>query len=100
MDDQKLKAALGDVFGGVLRRAHEELQAMKQEDLEQFWFFQEDATWRPEWRAYEFFKCLEMYRSKCRRWEEIHNPDLCCVVERVRDTYLMPKIKEFLKDVK
>lgn len=35
-----------------------------------------------------------MYARSCQRWEEIHN-GYVCVVERVRDKYIIPKIKEF-----
>jgi len=47
-----------------------------------------------EWNLYQFHDKLRLYGSFCRRWEGIHNGS-CCVVERVRDTYLMPKIREF-----
>ena len=51
-----------------------------------------------EWNLYKFSDALEMYKSRCRRWEEHHNGS-SCVVERVRDKYLMPKIKDFLTKV-
>lgn len=58
------------------------------------WYFQ----WEPErsmtWNIYKFHGCLSLYGGSCRRWEEMHNGHVC-VVERVRDKYLMPKIKEF-----
>lgn len=40
-----------------------------------------------------------LYAHFCEKWEEQKN-GRCCVVERVRDKYLMPKIKEFLKAIK
>jgi hypothetical protein len=96
MHDEQVKSAIGDVLTGILRQAQNELQTMTQEDLEKFWFFQEQEYASPAQRTYEFFKCLELYRSQCRRWEELHHGS-CCVVERVRDTYLMPKIQKFLQ---
>jgi hypothetical protein len=42
---------------------------------------------------------LNLYQNKCRRWEEMHNGS-SCVVERVRDTYVMPKIREWLAVIK
>jgi hypothetical protein len=41
-----------------------------------------------------FYDMLRLYAGQCRRWEEHHNGS-CCVVERVRDTYIMPKVREF-----
>lgn len=82
------------VLEGIVDRANAELREMKQEDLERFWFFKFDPTKSLEWNLYEFQDMLGLYRSKCRSWEEMHN-GCCCVVERVRDTYLMPKVREF-----
>lgn len=89
------QADIGTVILGLLDSDRHELESMTQADLEKFWFYRPDPKRTPAHDAYEFFKMLELYRGQCRRWEEIHN-DSCCVVERVRDTYLMPKIRQFV----
>lgn len=79
---------------GMLASGDAELQQIGQADLERYWHFHWDDTATLERNIYEFHDMLELYGSFCRRWEEKHN-GTCCVVERVRDTYLMPKIREF-----
>lgn len=68
-----------------------------QEELERYWNFK----WNPEatlaQNLYEFHDMLDLYGSFCRRWEDHHNGYIC-IVGRVRDKYLMPKIKEFTKN--
>jgi len=75
----------------------EKLFAKTQDELEEYWHFKHDPSASPEWNLYQFTSMLELYKSFCRRWEEHHNGH-CCVVERVRDKYLMPKIRVFVKD--
>jgi len=89
------KEVLEDVFSGILMRARDELAHMKKEDLAKFWFFEYDNTRSEAYNLYLFHDMLDIYGRKCRQWEEMHNGSMC-VVERVRDTYLLPKIKEFL----
>jgi len=71
-----------------------ELFALDQAGLEENWFF----AWSPlrsvAANLYQFYNMLRLYAGQCRRWEEHHNGS-CCVVERVRDTYIMPKVREF-----
>jgi len=86
------------VLGGVLKKGEEELKNLKQEDLDKFWYFRYNKEASKEQNLYEFHGMLDLYRRQCRRWEEIHRGS-CCVVERVRDTYLWPKIKQFLLDL-
>ena len=76
----------------------EELNRMSQEDLEKFWFFEMNVDLSDATNLYNFISMLELYKGKCRRWEELHNGN-SCVVERVRDKYLMPKIKQYLKNM-
>lgn len=78
---------------------NEELYSKKQEELEQYWHFDFEKVANKDYALsyydyYNFFKALEMYSSFCRRWEQHHN-GFVCVVERVRDTYLIPKIKKY-----
>jgi hypothetical protein len=86
--------AIGEVLTGILRRAEAEYQTMTQADLEHRWYFQYNPDRSIAWNIYSFHGCLALYGGSCRRWEEIHNGSEC-VVERVRDKYLMPKIKAF-----
>jgi len=88
------EAALSEVFDSILTRSQDELRSMPQEDLEKFWFFRYDTACTLEWNLYQFTEMLRLYSRRCRQWEEMHNGHVC-VVERVRDTYLMPKIREF-----
>ena len=92
------KEALDGVVTGIIASANAELRAMTKEDLESRWFFRWDDAVAPEWNLYQFHKMLDLYGGFCRRWEEMHNGS-CCVVERVRDTYLMPKIREFIAKI-
>lgn len=90
--------ALKETMDSILTKAHNELKTMKQEDLEKFWYFKYDSARSPAQNLYEFHSMLDLYAGKCRKWEEMHN-GYVCVVERVHDTYLMPKIREFKKSL-
>ncbi len=85
---------IATVLKGLADRGNAGLRAMEQSDLEQYWHFVWDDSASLEWNLYKFHQALGLYGRFCRRWEETHNGS-CCVVERVRDTYLMPKIREF-----
>lgn len=87
---------LNQVFDNILSQSRDELKTLAQVDLAKFWFFKYDNTKSEHWNLYQFNGMLDLYSRKCRQWEEMHNGSMC-VVERVRDTYLMPKIKEFLE---
>ena len=92
------KDDIESVLSGILERADDELISTKNDELEKYFYFQYDENRSKEWNLYKFSDALEMYKSRCRRWEEHHNGS-SCVVERVRDKYLMPKIKDFLAKV-
>lgn len=89
---------ISEVLGGILKQADADLLACTQEQLELYWFFQ----WKPEkskaWNFYEFHELLDLYRRKCRQWEEHYNGHVC-VVERVRDKHLLPKIEAFIQQL-
>lgn len=88
-----------DVAGAVndiLRRARDETRALSKEELQRKWYYRHDPTHSPERQLYEFTECLELYKTICRDWETFHNGHIS-VVERVRDQYLRPKIREFLE---
>ncbi len=75
-----------------------ELFACEQSDLEKNWHFKFDFDRSLAFNIYQFQDLLELYRRFCRRWEEHHNGPIC-VVERVRDKYLLPKINQFANDI-
>jgi hypothetical protein len=94
---EDLRDNLNGVFIGILAAEREELKAIEDPaELERYWFFKYDPAASLEWNCYQFHKMLDLYSNKCRRWEESHNGS-CCVVERVRDKYIMPKIREWLE---
>jgi len=94
--DKEIMDAIKEVSNHILGSIKKELEDMKNpDDLENFWYFEYDNNASKSWNTYQFFKFLDLYSDKCRRWEEIHN-GYQSVVERVRDKYTMPKIKEFL----
>ena len=94
-----LKKEIGDVLTGIVRRANEELLALTEAELSSRWYFTYDPGLSIGWNLYQFSSTLEDYKRSCRRWEEHHNGS-SCVVERVRDKYLMPKIREFEADMR
>jgi hypothetical protein len=83
------------IFDSILQRESEELYALRKEELERRWFYRHNSNLTPAQQLYNFIEMLELYKRSCRQWETHHNGS-CMVVERVRDQYLMPKIKEFL----
>ena len=85
---------IGKALTGILRRVDAEYQTMTEADLAQRWYFRYEPDKSRAWNIYQFHGCLTLYGGSCRRWEEIHNGHMC-VVERVRDKYLMPKIRDF-----
>lgn len=87
---------IGNALTSLSSRLNEELYVMSQEELEQRWYWEWDDSRSVEWNTYQFTDMLHLYSSSCRRWEEHHNGS-CCVLERVRDTYKMPKIRMFLQ---
>lgn len=99
MVENVTKKDIENALVSMTKRFDDELFALTEEELASQWYWSWDKTKSAEWNTYTFNKMLELYRSNCRRWEEHHNGS-CCVVERVRDKYLMPRIKEFLECVK
>lgn len=93
------EADIGQSIMGLVRAIDAEYETMTQEDLEERWFFKFDPDRSVVWNMYKFHDYLTLFAGSCRRWEERHNGS-CCVVERVRDTYIIPKIKEFEKTLR
>ena len=85
-----------NVLTSLVKRSNDELFGKSQSELENYWLFNYSKSHSKEWNLYQFTKALELYKSQCRKWEEYHNGN-ACVVERVRDQYLMPKIKSFVE---
>lgn len=86
-----------DVFTCLLTRQRDELIALSKEQLiATKWYYRHDPKLPKYVQFYEFMECLELYKKSCRDWETHHNGHVC-VVERVRDEYLIPKIKEFIE---
>ena len=85
---------IGDALTGMIQRFDDELYALTDEELRERWYFKFEPERSLERNIYNFHGTLTIYGRSCRRWEEKHNGS-CCVVERVRDKYLMPKIREF-----
>lgn len=100
MNSDDFNNTVKSVAETIIANARDELSAMTDSsELEKFWFFQYNENSTPEWNTYQFQEMLALYKRKCRDWESIHNGTQC-VVERVRDRYLMPKIIDFIKDLK
>ena len=93
-----MEKELNDIFVGVLSKREQLLKHLEKSQLESFFNFKYDQNKSKVNNFYLFINALESYKRNCRRWEEIHNGS-CCVVERVRDEYLMPKIKQFISDI-
>uniref|UniRef100_A0A6M3KXZ4 Uncharacterized protein n=1 Tax=viral metagenome TaxID=1070528 RepID=A0A6M3KXZ4_9ZZZZ len=98
MVEKKMEDAIEKVITGLVDRFQEELFSCEEEDLERYWYFKYNGSLPLHLTLYDFFESLELYHGFCRRWEE-HKNGSTCVVERVRDKYLMPKIRQLIKDM-
>lgn len=90
---------IADVATRIVDIHRKLLFSLKQEELEDRWYFKFDSKKSAAANLYHFHNMLGLYERQCEEWE-IHHNGHCCVVERVRDQYLMPKIEQFLKDLK
>jgi len=94
------KKKLKDTVNSLADCFDEDLFGKKESELDDaYWYFEYDPSKSLEWNLYQFYDRLTLYESFCRRWEE-HHFGWGCVVERVRDKYLMPKIKQFASIVR
>lgn len=91
----EISMPVSEVLEDIAARAEKKLLSLSEQDLRENWHFKWDPKHSTEWNIYEFFNSLEHFKRCCRRWEEHHNGHTC-VVERVREKYLCPKIKELL----
>jgi len=90
---------IGRALSGMMRAFTAEYEQMQEVDLEDRWHFKFNPALSLERTLYEFHGMLTLYAGSCRRWEEMHN-GRSCVVERVRDKYIMPKIREFAAQIR
>jgi hypothetical protein len=95
---KQIKEEVSQVLIGIGMSWKTEIINTNKEDLDKFYFYKYDGSRTLEWNTYQFAEALDAFKRTCRTWEEHHN-GYTCVVERVRDKYLMPKIKQFLADV-
>jgi hypothetical protein len=89
------KEVIGEAITSILTRSEAELLALTTEQLQEQWYFRWDNGASVEWNLYKFNDALAMFKRRCRTWEEHHNGP-SCVVERVREKYLMPHIREIV----
>ena len=99
MSTEETKRHIAEVLPAMGAAFDRELFALTKEQLEERWFFKFDASKSLEATLYNFHDMLGLYGQFCRRWEEHHNGH-AGVVERVRDQYLWPKIKQFADDLR
>lgn len=83
-----------DMLSGISKR----IIGTKAEEPE-FYFKWKDVKNLTPHTIYEWFKALRLYSSSARIWEEQERGSTC-VVERVRDNYLLEKCKELLDNLK
>jgi hypothetical protein len=98
MSDEITTVIISEVLAGMIANEDAKLYAKQENELGQYWYWKWDEPRSIEWNTYRFSDLLEMYKRTCRQWEEKHN-GICCVVERVRDKYVMPKVREFLVEL-
>jgi len=89
------KKQIGEVLASLEERSSADLLALSAEEIAAEWYWKWDEHRTVEWNTYKFSDILELHKRRWRRWEEHHNGN-CCVVERVRDKYVMPRVREFL----
>jgi hypothetical protein len=80
---------------GFVEKSEADLLAMSADEIANEWWWTW-LEWRTiEWNTYSFSSTLESHKRRWRKWEEHHHGS-CCVVKRVRNKYVMPRIREFL----
>jgi hypothetical protein len=87
-----------EVAMGLVAACDAELLAMSAEEIAGGWYWSWDESHGIEWNIYKFSDILELHKRRWRRWEEHHNGSVC-VVERVRDKYVMPRVRQFLAEL-
>jgi len=86
---------ISEVVTGLAASFDADLLALTSYEIAAEWYWAWEDGCTKEWNVYQFSDLLELHKRRWRRWEEHHNGHIC-VVERVRDKYVMPRIREFL----
>ena len=89
---------IGEILAAIITSSDKELIELSEVELSGKWYWRWDESCSIGWNTYKFSDELEAHKRRCRRWEEKHNGS-CCVVERVRDKYLMPRLREFVAEL-
>lgn len=90
---------MDNVMNLIIESQNKELFSKTQEQLEDYWFYNFDNDNTSEIKQYNFYDALKHYEHHCVLWEEHHKGSIC-IVERVRDKYILPKIRLFLEKQK
>lgn len=86
---------VGETLARLAASVDADLLALSADEIAAEWYWRWEENRSAEWNTYKFSDILELHKRRWRRWEEHHNGS-SCVVERVRDKYVMPKVREFL----
>lgn len=97
-DDLLTKDQIGEVITSLAAALNNNLLALSADEIEDEWCWRWEEGRSDEWNAYMFMDALALHRRRWRRWEEHHHGS-CCVVEHVRDKYVMPRIRAFLAEL-
>lgn len=97
--DRAMSDPVGDAVIETIKRERTALLSLEEADLAAQWNWRWEETRSLEWNVYSFSDHLEKHKRRCRQWEEHHHGG-CCVVERVRDKYVFPRVREFLAEVR
>lgn len=92
------KDILSQVTSKIDQDYREEIQVSSEDQIRNKWFFRYEPDLSREQNLYHFFQMMELYNKMVRDWEKMHN-GYQLVTERVRDKYLMPRIRDFIKDL-
>lgn len=93
------KDTIKNVITAIVDNNNREWYTKTASELDDYWHFKWDDTKSLQHHLYQFFHLLELYRHNCEQWEVFHNGHIC-MVERVRDKYILPKIDELIAIMK
>jgi len=94
MNESEFEKALASSCNAIIENQRKDMLIMSKDNLEKYWFFSWNDDESISYNIYKFNYFLEIYSGRCREWEETHN-GYECVVERVRDEYILPKCRDF-----
>lgn len=92
------KDQIGKAITSLAASFDADLLALSADEIADEWYWRWEEGRSVEWNVYTFTDTLALHRRRWRRWEEHHHGS-CCVVEHVRDKYVMPRIREFLAEL-